>query len=69
MCRYSPDNNIARVTVNGNSNDITAYLGKHESGAIDNDETGDNDALLIVVGNSNTPRVTLTDDNGNGGQI
>ena len=65
---HGQDNNIARVTVNGNSNSIKAWQGKHESGAIDNSETGDNDVYWIVVGNSNNLESYQTDDNGNGGQ-
>ena len=64
----SQDSNTMRITVNGNSNDIKAWQGKHEDGAVDNDETGDNDVYWIVSGNSNTLESYQTDDRGNGGQ-
>ena len=65
---HGQDSNTMRITVAGNSNDITAWQGKHEDGAVDNDETGNNDVYWIVSGNSNTLESYQTDDNGNGGQ-
>ena len=64
----SQDSNIMRITVNGNSNNIKAWQGKHEDGQVDNDETGNNDVYWIVSGNSNTLESYQTDDRGNGGQ-
>ncbi len=64
----SQDNNIMRVTVNGNDNDIKAWQGKHEDGAVDADETGDNEAYWIVSGDNNVLESYQTDDRGNGGQ-
>ena len=40
---HKQDNNYAYVIVNGNSNNVKAWQGKHEDGNIDTDETGDND--------------------------
>ena len=65
---HGQDSNTMRITVAGNSNDITAWQGKHEDGAVDNDETGSNDLYWIVSGNSNVLESYQTDDNGNGGQ-
>ena len=65
---HNQSNSLARVIVNGTSNDITAWQGKHENGTIDNDETGDNEVYWIVSGNSNTLESYQTDDNSNGGQ-
>ena len=57
-----------RVTVNGNDNDIKAWQGKHEDGAVGADETGDNEAYWIVSGDNNVLESYQTDDRGNGGQ-
>lgn len=65
---HGQDSNTMRITVAGNSNDITAWQGKHEDGAVDTDETGSNDLYWIVSGNSNVLESYQTDDNGNGGQ-
>ena len=65
---HSQDSNTMRITVAGNSNDITAWQGKHEDGAVDTDETGGNDLYWIVSGNSNVLESYQTDDNSNGGQ-
>lgn len=65
---HSQDDGYIKVTVNGNSNDIKAWQGKHEDGNVDSDETGDNEVYWIVSGNSNTLESYQTDDNSNGGQ-
>ena len=65
---HEQDNNIAYVIVNGNSNNVKAWQGKHEDGNIDTNETGDNDVYWIVNGDSNNLASYQTDDNGNGGQ-
>ena len=56
------------VRVNGHSNNLKAWQGKHEDGNIDTDETGDNEVYWIVTGDSNNLASYQTDDNGNGGQ-
>lgn len=65
---HDQSNNINTVTVNGSSNNIKAWQGKHEDGAVDTNETGDNDVYWIVSGDSNTLASYQTDDNNNGGQ-
>ena len=65
---HKQDNNYAYVTVNGNSNNVKAWQGKHEDGTVDSDETGDNDVYWIVVGDSNSLASYQTDDNSDGGQ-
>ena len=65
---HKQDNSYAYVRVNGNSNNVKAWQGKHEDGSIDTDETGDNEVYWIVTGNSNNLASYQTDDNGNGGQ-
>ena len=65
---HKQDNNYAYVIVNGNSNNVKAWQGKHEDGHIDTDETGDNEVYWIVNGDSNSLASYQTDDNGNGGQ-
>ena len=65
---HEQSNNINRVTVNGSSNSIKAWQGKHEDGSVDANETGDNDVYWIVSGSNNTLASYQTDDNGNGGQ-
>ena len=64
---HEQSNNINRVIVNGSSNDITAWQGKHESGQVDSNETGDNDVYWIVSGSNNTLESYQTDDNNKGG--
>ena len=64
---HEQSNNINTVTVNGSNNNIKAWQGKHESGNVDSDETGDNDVYWIVSGNSNNLASYQTDDNSNGG--
>tara|TARA_B100000900_G_scaffold394802_1_gene392560 strand:+ start:416 stop:1429 length:1014 start_codon:yes stop_codon:yes gene_type:complete len=64
---HSQDENGVTVTVNGTNNAIRAWLGKHEAGNVDNDETGDNDVYWIVSGDNNNLASYQTDDNGNGG--
>ena len=64
----SQDNNIVRVYVNGDNNNAKVWQGKHESGSVDSNETGDNDAYWYITGNSNTTASYQTDDNNNGGQ-
>ena len=64
---HKQDSNYAYVIVNGNSNNVKAWQGKHEDGNVDTDETGDNDVYWIVSGNNNNLASYQTDDNGNGG--
>ena len=64
---HEQSNNINRVIVNGSSNDITAWQGKHENGTVDSNETGDNDVYWIVSGSNNTLESYQTDDNNKGG--
>ena len=64
----SQSNNIVRLYVDGDNNNVKAWQGKHEDGNIDNDETGDNDIYWYITGNSNTTASYQTDDNSNGGQ-
>jgi hypothetical protein len=64
---HKQDSNYAYVRVDGNSNNVKAWQGKHEDGNVDTSETGDNDVYWIVTGNSNNLASYQTDDNGNGG--
>ena len=65
---HKQDNSYVYVRVNGHSNNVKAWQGKHEDGNIDTDETGDNEVYWILTGDSNNLASYQTDDNGNGGQ-
>jgi len=62
------DSNFLRISVIGNDNDLVAWQGKHLTGTIDVDETGDHEAYWTITGNNNDLASSQTDTNrSNGG--
>lgn len=62
------DDNYLKIILGGNSNDVTAWQGKHSDGTTDADEVGDHEGYWIVNGDSNVLKSYQTDTNrSNGG--
>ena len=56
------ESNYTRVTVNGETNDLTVWQGKRQNGSTDDIEGGDHDAYWTIIGNNNVAGSYQTDN-------
>ncbi len=61
------DSGMITAMVTGDNNDLTVWQGKHLTGNIDSDETGDHTATWTVTGDNNDLASSQTDSNRSSG--